>query len=494
MSARPTEASRQTRPHRRAPRDAGRALAAGDADTTCSGVPGRSGRRSTHPPRRPARSDRARGGRASGPVFPASARRSPRPQTRSTPSGTGGARPSSRRPAVVDLEDALQLAPSSRPAPVAGEGDDRRPATPPVHGAAPPAGGTHPRARRSAAYASVRRPRAALVVLLALSAQRAHPPLTPKGPGPTGPWRSPRCSREQGVEVEVVRSIAALEAAGPDPSTTVLVGGPTPLGPGATERLGEATRSVGRLVLVGGTPTSWMPGPAGATFPGGVLETSRPVRVDREDDVVSRSTSGTSSRPAHGADCSWSRPRPHAGEPLRGARSAPPSPRPAGAPLIPRRPRGPRPAWTNGDHEGRQPPRAWRCGPRGRPGSSGTSPGRATSSPRARCPGTQARLSGHRVPARRRCSPRDRRHAARAVRGADSGSSCASRAVVVRAIETTESRGRLYRRAGDRERAAAVLRAGPPTPLPPQPSPAGRAGDARPRRRGDPRSSRRRGR
>ena len=32
--------------------------------------------------------------------------------------------------------------------------------------------------------------------------------------------------------------------------------------------------------------------------------------------------------------------------------------------------------------------------------------------------------------------------------------------VVVRAIETTESRGRLYRRAGDRGRAAAVLRAG----------------------------------
>ena len=32
--------------------------------------------------------------------------------------------------------------------------------------------------------------------------------------------------------------------------------------------------------------------------------------------------------------------------------------------------------------------------------------------------------------------------------------------VVVRAIETTESRGRLYRRAGDRARAAAVLRSG----------------------------------
>ncbi|HYN66579.1 MAG TPA: DUF4350 domain-containing protein, partial [Ornithinibacter sp.] len=32
--------------------------------------------------------------------------------------------------------------------------------------------------------------------------------------------------------------------------------------------------------------------------------------------------------------------------------------------------------------------------------------------------------------------------------------------VVVRAIETTESRGRLYRKAGDRTRAAAVLRAG----------------------------------
>ena len=32
--------------------------------------------------------------------------------------------------------------------------------------------------------------------------------------------------------------------------------------------------------------------------------------------------------------------------------------------------------------------------------------------------------------------------------------------VVVRAIETTESRGRLYRRSGDRARAAAVLRSG----------------------------------
>ena len=32
--------------------------------------------------------------------------------------------------------------------------------------------------------------------------------------------------------------------------------------------------------------------------------------------------------------------------------------------------------------------------------------------------------------------------------------------VVVRAIETTQSRGRLYRRAGDRARAAAVLRSG----------------------------------
>ena len=32
--------------------------------------------------------------------------------------------------------------------------------------------------------------------------------------------------------------------------------------------------------------------------------------------------------------------------------------------------------------------------------------------------------------------------------------------VVVRAVETTESRGRLYRKAGDRDRAAAVLRAG----------------------------------
>ena len=90
-----------------------------------------------------------------------------------------------------------------------------------------------------------------LLVLLALTAQRPTDPLDPESPGSSGAMALVEVLRQQGVEVEIVRSIGALEASRPDGDTTVVVGDPTYLGRGATERLAEATSSAGRLVLVG---------------------------------------------------------------------------------------------------------------------------------------------------------------------------------------------------------------------------------------------------
>lgn len=91
-----------------------------------------------------------------------------------------------------------------------------------------------------------------LVALLALAAQRPTQPLDPEGPGPDGAMATAEVLRSRGVDVEVVRSIAALEASTPGAGTTVVVGDPTDLGPGATIRLRDATRSADRLVLVDG--------------------------------------------------------------------------------------------------------------------------------------------------------------------------------------------------------------------------------------------------
>ena len=109
------------------------------------------------------------------------------------------------------------------------------------------------RARRAAAYLSVVLLGVLLLVLLAL------PPAAPDSPHSIREeparrehGRSPRCCATRGVRVEVVRSIGALEAAAPGRSTTVLVGDPTNLGPGAAPGgLGGPPRVVSRLVVVG---------------------------------------------------------------------------------------------------------------------------------------------------------------------------------------------------------------------------------------------------
>ena len=87
--------------------------------------------------------------------------------------------------------------------------------------------------RRTAAFVGVVALGLLLVVLLALSAQRPTADLDPEGTGPDGARALAEVLRQQGVEVEVVRSIDALEdGANRMPDTTVFVGDPTNLGPG----------------------------------------------------------------------------------------------------------------------------------------------------------------------------------------------------------------------------------------------------------------------
>lgn len=90
-----------------------------------------------------------------------------------------------------------------------------------------------------------------LIALLALTAQRPGEPLDPESTRPSGARALVEVLREQGVEVEVVRSVADLEALGPDADTTVVMSNPANLGPGATARLRDATTTAGRLVLLG---------------------------------------------------------------------------------------------------------------------------------------------------------------------------------------------------------------------------------------------------
>jgi hypothetical protein len=111
--------------------------------------------------------------------------------------------------------------------------------------------GRRRRPRGAAAYAAVVGLGLTLLVLLALTAQRPTDPLDPESPGPSGAMALVEVLRQQGVEVEIVRSIGALEASRPDGDTTVVVGDPTYLGRGATERLAEAAGPADRLVLVG---------------------------------------------------------------------------------------------------------------------------------------------------------------------------------------------------------------------------------------------------
>jgi len=311
-----------------------------------------------------------------------------------------------------------------------------------------------------------------VVVLLALSAQRPTAPLDPEGTGPAGGRALAEVLRSQGVEVEVVRSIDDLEDARPDAATTVFVGDPTNLGAGASARLAVSARLAGRLVLLGvggeqlellGLPLDAFPGGGGDLVAGCDSDVAQP------DDVVSQwdtRYTPTGGRDAAGTTSCFVVPSPD---------GPPDEPDPEAAygsamvqldataahPAVVVA--GLSPAWTNEmvteDSHAATAVRALGSTPRllwyqpstadlAAPGPDGRGDG-GDLSVWPTWTGPVIALLG--VAVVLLALTRGRR-LGRLVRE--------PLPVVLRAIETTESRGRLYRRAGDRGRAAAVLRSG----------------------------------
>jgi hypothetical protein len=326
------------------------------------------------------------------------------------------------------------------------------------------------RVRRTGSFVGVVALGLLLVVLLALSAQRPTADLDPEGTGPEGARALAEVLRQQGVEVEVVRSIDDLEAADPDAGTTVFVGDPTNLGQGAAVRLAAAASLADRLVLLGvdsdqlsdiGLPVE--------AFGGG----GQPLAAGCDSEVVNSGdrVSAWDGRYVLTDDAS-------------GARSCFVLPSDAGPPDEPDPDAafgavlvqldataalpetvvaGLGPAWTNAniaDGSNAGPAvRALGSTPRlvwYQPGTAdalapGIGGGETTDDTSVWPPWTGPAIALLLATVVLLALARGRR-LGRLVRE--------PLPVVVRAIETTESRGRLYRRAGDRARAAAVLRSG----------------------------------
>ncbi len=327
------------------------------------------------------------------------------------------------------------------------------------------------RVRRTATYVGVVALGLLLIGLLGLSAQRPTAALDPEGTGPDGARALAEVLRQQGVDVEVVRSIGALEDAEPDADTTVFVGNPTDLGPGAAARLADAARLSGRLVLTGvdseqlrqlGLPVQGFGG-GGIDLEAGCDDSE----VARPSDVVSVwDARYLVTGPAEGTRQCFVVPSPD-GPPDQ------PDPDAAhGSALIEldataAHPRtvvaGLGPAWTNAaitdDSHAGTAVRALGATPRlvwYQPGTADAlapGPGEldVAGDPSVWPPWTGPAIALLLAAVVLLAIARGRR-LGRLVRE--------PLPVVVRAIETTESRGRLYRRAGDRARAAAVLRAG----------------------------------
>ena len=323
------------------------------------------------------------------------------------------------------------------------------------------------RPRRAAAFALVVGLGIVLVVLLALSGQRPTQPLDPQGPGPEGAMALAEVLRDQGVEVEVVRSISALEAAAPDRSTTVLMSDPTTLGHGAAERLGRATLTAGRLVVVGGSNDQLdaVGVPASSfTVDAGELPARCDSTVARDDDVASESQLRYLADEGVPATACFLIPEGDrtGGDPLpEGSSGAAMLELPATAEHAATVLVGFGSAWTNQEITqesnaglavralGSTPRLVWYQPGRGDLTAPGVGETRAVADVWPVWTAPAIALVG--VAVVLLALARGRR-LGRLVRE--------PLPVVVRAVETTESRGRLYRKAGDRDRAAAVLRAG----------------------------------
>lgn len=125
----------------------------------------------------------------------------------------------------------------------------------------------------------------AVVLLLGVGEVRTTGRLDPGNPGPTGARAVARVLAAEGVQVEVVRSAAALEATRVDAATTVLVTSADQLGRSTAQRLLEHSAAA-RLVVV-------EPGP-GTTEALGVGDLPRPTML--EDPRPARCTDETLAR------------------------------------------------------------------------------------------------------------------------------------------------------------------------------------------------------
>lgn len=118
----------------------------------------------------------------------------------------------------------------------------------------------------------------ATVVLLAVSTRDATrtDPLDPDNPSPGGGQALARVLADEGVDVEVVRDVDALEDTEVDGDTTVLVTAPYSLGGSSTDRLVEHAAD-GQLVVTG----------SGIGLVGLVDDADQPVSVEVPDDLDS---------------------------------------------------------------------------------------------------------------------------------------------------------------------------------------------------------------
>lgn len=348
------------------------------------------------------------------------------------------------------------------------------PSVPAAHAATPTLGGPLPRAdratrlRRRAVWGLVVAVGVSALVAMALATTAPDQVLDPDDAGPMGGKALVEVLRDHGVAVEVVRSAHALADAAPGSGTTVVVGNPAYLGSDTTELLREVTSGADRLVLVAPTAEQLASLDLPLTSTGAGTETTVTAgcrtTVARADDtaaLVDTRFVPVQRGGGPAATLCFALPNPRGGD----------DPAPgdfgfgAGLAVVPAGASHPEvvavgigSAFTNrrvGEEShaglavramGHSPRLVWYqpgiADVASESGTGGPSPWPDWLAPGAVMLGTAVLVLAF-------------------VRGRRMGSLATEPLpVVVRAVETTESRGRIYRRARDRGRAAAVLRLG----------------------------------
>jgi hypothetical protein len=311
-----------------------------------------------------------------------------------------------------------------------------------------------------------------LVALGALALATAQPSqdLDPDGTGPGGGRALAEVLRQHGVDVQVVRSAQALVDAAPASGTTVVMADPEYLGHDSATTLADASRRADRLVLL--SPTSEQLDALGLPLtatPVGLaaeLTSGCSTTVAGADDTVEVVDEGlVDTDPGRGRPqlCFVLSDPAHAATKPNASFGAAMATLPATADHPEVVALGMMPAFTNrylatASHAGlavralgHSPRLVWYQPGLGdlenASGAPSPSPWPAWLSPAAALLATAVLVLA-------------------VVRGRRMGALVTERLpVVVRAVETTESRGRIYRRARDRERAARILRAATTTRL-----------------------------